>query len=431
MKKKLTIIPTQERHDQSIQAKTVCLRVAAYCRVSTVYERQENSYDAQVACYMDKIANNPDWVLAGIYSDNGRSATNTKKRDDFNALIDDCAAGKIDLVITKSVSRFARNTVDSLLFIRKLKEMNIGVIFEKEGINTLESTGELLITVLSGQAQEESRNISENTRWGIVRQFEKGVFHVNYKKFMGYTMDENGQLIIVPEEAEIVRMIFQLYMEGRSYIQICQALENSGIKTVTGNSKWRDSTLIKMLSNEKYMGDALLQKTYTINFLTKKRVVNKGIVPQYYVKNNHEAIIPADLFQSVQDEKLRRINMSCGESALKQKYSALYAISNIMICGECGYPYRRVTRARRGKSKVVWRCKNRLMNGNRFCTNSPTLDEGTLHKMIAAAINRNAKAKAIKDYFLPANQYDDRLSRVLIERIKVKQDGKLRITFKK
>lgn len=431
MKKKLTIIPTQVRHDQSIRPKAVFLRVAAYCRVSTVYEGQENSYDAQVAYYIDKIANNPAWVLAGIYADDGRSATNTKKRDDFNVLIDDCAAGKIDLVITKSVSRFARNTVDSLLFIRKLKELNIGVIFEKEGINTLESTGELLITVLSGQAQEESRNISENTRWGIVRQFEKGVFHVNHKKFMGYTMDENGQLIIVPEEAEIVRRIFRLYEEGRSCIQICQALEDSGIRTVTGKSKWRDSTVNKMLSNEKYMGDALLQKTYTVDFLTKKRVINNGIIPQYYVKNNHEAIIPEDLFRSVQDEKLSRINMSYGENVLKQKYSALYAISNIIICGECGYPYRRVTRARRGKSKVVWRCKNRLMNGNRFCINSPTLDEDGLHKMITAAINMNAKARAIKDFFLPANHYDDRLTRVLIERIKVKQDGKLRITFKK
>lgn len=179
------------------------------------------------------------------------------------------------------------------------------------------------------------------------------------------------------------------------------------------------------------MGDALLQKTYTVDFLTKKRVINNGIVPRYYVKNNHEAIISEDLFQSVKDEKLSRINMSYGENALKQKYSALYAISNIMICGECGYPYRRVTRARRGKSKVVWRCKNRLMNWNRFCINSPTLDEDSLHKMITAAINRNAKARAIKDFFLPANQYDDRLTRILIERIKVKQDGKLRITFKK
>jgi DNA invertase Pin-like site-specific DNA recombinase len=406
VKKKLTIIPPQGQHGKNMRAGAKLSQVAAYCRVSTILEQQENSYEAQVSYYIDKIANNPNWILAGIYADDGRSATNTKKRDDFNAMIEDCMAGKIDMVITKSVSRFARNTVDSLLFIRMLKEKNIGVIFEKEGINTLESAGELLITILSSQAQEESRNISENTRWGIVRQFEKGIFHVNHKKFMGYTVDENGQLIIVPEEAEIVRMIFRLFMEGQSYSQICRILEDSGVKTVTGNTKWTRCVIQKMLSNEKYMGDALLQKTYTIDFLTKKRVINKGMVPQYYVKGNHEAIIPEDLFLNVQKEKVRRVSISCGENTVRKRYSAKYALSNVLVCGECGYPYRRVVRSRRGKSKVVWRCSNRLKNGTRYCTDSPSIAEEALHKMVADAINRNATAKAIKDFFLPVNQYD-------------------------
>jgi len=211
-------------------------------------------------------------------------------------MIDDCMAGKIDLVITKSVSRFARNTVDSLQNIRKLKEKNIGVVFEKEGVNTLDGTGELLITILSSQAQEESRNLSENTRWGLVRRFENGVISVNHTKFLGYTKDENGELVIVPEEAELVRRIFRLYLEGNSSIKIAKIVKADGIKTVTGMDTWQHSVIDQMLQNEKYMGDALLQKTYTVDFLSKKRVKNQGIVPQYYIEDNHEAIIPRELF---------------------------------------------------------------------------------------------------------------------------------------
>ena len=196
-KKNISVIPSQPEYDRSIKAQFKALRVAAYCRVSTTLEQQESSYEAQVSYYTEKIESNPNWKLAGIYADDGKSATNTKKRDDFNAMIEDCMAGKIDLVLTKSVSRFARNTVDSLQNIRKLKEKNIGIYFEKEGVNTLEGTGELLITILSSQAQEESRNLSENTRWGLIRRFENGIISVNHNKFLGYTQDENGELVIV------------------------------------------------------------------------------------------------------------------------------------------------------------------------------------------------------------------------------------------
>lgn len=278
-KKNISVIPSQPEYDRSIKVQFKALRVAAYCRVSTTLEQQETSYEAQVSYYTEKIKSNPNWKLAGIYADDGKSATNTKKRDDFNAMIEDCMAGKIDMVITKSVSRFARNTVDSLQNIRKLKEKNIAIFFEKEGVNTLESNGELLITILSSQAQEESRNLSENTRWGLVRRFENGIISVNHNKFLGYTKDENGELAIVPEEAELVRRIFRLYLEGSSIIQITKLLEEEGILTVTGKKKWCPGVIDKMLSNEKYMGDALLQKTYTIDFLSKKRVKNKGIVP--------------------------------------------------------------------------------------------------------------------------------------------------------
>ncbi|HEY9160998.1 MAG TPA: recombinase family protein [Desulfomonilia bacterium] len=391
-KKNISFIPSQPEYDRSVKVQYKALRVAAYCRVSTTLEQQEGSYEAQISYYTEKIKSNPNWKLVGIYADDGKSATNTKKRDDFNAMIGDCMAGKIDMVITKSVSRFARNTVDSLQNIRKLKERNIPIFFEKEGINTMESGGELLITILSSQAQEESRNLSENTRWGLVRRFENGIISVNHNKFMGYTKDENGELIIVPEEAEIVRRIFRLFLEGSSYVQIAKILESEGIFTVTGKTDWHPSVIDHMLSNEKYMGDALLQKTYTVDFLTKKRVKNQGIVPQYYVQDNHEAIIPKELYYRVQEEKARRASL-CKSAATRRakkeqsKYSSKYALSDIMICRECGQPYRRQVWSKNGQKSAVWRCENRLKNGTKHCQHSPTLKEEILNEAVMTAIN--------------------------------------------
>jgi len=395
-KKKVAFIPAQPIYDRNIRAELKVLRVAAYCRVSTTLEQQEGSYEAQVTYYTEKIKNNPNWKNAGIYADDGKSATNTKKRDDFNAMIDDCMAGKIDMVLTKSVSRFARNTVDSLQTIRKLKEKNIAVYFEKENINTLDGTGELLITILSSQAQEESRNLSENTKWGITRRYENGIIAINHKKFMGYTKDEDGELIIVPEEAEIVRRIFRMYLEGSSILEITRALERDKIKTATGKDKWHPGVIEKMLVNEKYMGDALLQKTYTVDFLTKKRVKNNGIVPQYYIEDNHEAIIPKELFYKVQEEKARRASLN--KSAVtrkankakkeKSKFSSKYALTEILVCSECGHPYRRQVWSKYGQKSAVWRCENRLKNGTKAnCKHSPTLKEEPLHDAIMTAIN--------------------------------------------
>ena len=224
-KKNISIIPATMAYDRSVKPQMKALRVAAYCRVSTLLEQQETSYETQVNYYTEIIKSNLNWKLAGIYADDGKSATSTKNRSNFQAMIDDCMAGKIDMIITKSISRFARNTVDSLMNIRKLKEKNISVFFEKEGINTLEGSGELLITILSSQAQEESRNISENCHWGIVRKFESGKVIVNHKKFLGYTKDKNGDLVILPEEAELVRRIFRLFLEGSSSYAIKRILE--------------------------------------------------------------------------------------------------------------------------------------------------------------------------------------------------------------
>lgn len=396
VKKNVAIIPAKVIHDNRIRPEHKELRVAAYCRVSTTLEAQEGSYEAQVAYYTEKIQENPNWKNAGIYADDGKSATNTKKRDDFNAMIDDCMAGKIDMVLTKSVSRFARNTVDSLQTIRKLKEKNIAILFEKENINTLDGSGELLITILSSQAQEESRNLSENTKWGITRRFENGIVSVNHKKFMGYTKDDKGNLVIVPEEAEIVRRIFRMYLEGSSLVQITRTLEADKIKTVTGKDKWNSSVISRMLINEKYMGDALLQKTYTVDFLSKKRVKNDGIVPQYYIEDNHEAIIPKELFYKVQEERARRssinkIAVTRKNNKMKKtrsKYSSKYALTEILICEECGHPYRRQVWSKYGQKSAVWRCENRLKNGSKSsCKHSPTLKEEQVHDAIMKAIN--------------------------------------------
>lgn len=390
--KKVSMIPAKPQYDRSIKLSEKKLRVAAYCRVSTELEEQESSYEAQVEYYTRKIQETENWKLAGIYADDGKSATNTKKRDDFKAMIKDAESGKIDMILTKSVSRFARNIVDSLLTIRKLKEKNVAVVFEKEGVNTLDGTGEILITILSSLAQEESRNISENTRWGVVRKFEKGKVIVNHNKFMGYTKNENGDLVIVPKEAEIVRLVFRLYLEGYSTGKIAKYLEEQKIKTATGLEKWHDTVVLKMLRNEKYMGDALLQKTYTVDFMTKKKVMNKGIVPQYYVEDDHEAIIPKDLFYRVQEELARRASVNKSavtrKKNMKSKYSSEYALTGILLCGECGQEYRRVTWARNGKKKIVWRCSNRLTNGTKYCKDSVTLEEGILNRTVMEAIHR-------------------------------------------
>lgn len=395
-KKNVAIIPPQMKYDKQLRVEQKTLRVAAYCRVSTLLEQQEGSYEAQVDYYTNKINSNPNWKCAGIFADDGKSATQTNKRDDFNTMIDACLAGKIDLVLTKSVSRFARNTVDALQNIRKLKEKSIPVIFEKEGVNTMESGGELLITILSSQAQEESRNISENTRWGVIRRFENGIVQVNHKKFLGYTKDEDGNLVIVPEEAVIVKRIFREYLEGSSIINIARGLQRDGIKTVTGLDHWHPGTIDKMLSNEKLCGDACMQKTYTVDFLTKKKVKNDGYVRQYYIEDNHEAIIPKELFHQVQEEKLRRVSLNKAavtrkkntEEKEKSKYSSKYILTDLMVCAECGHAYRRQIWSKYGEKSAVWRCEDRLKQGKKSrCQNSPTLKEVQLHDAIMTGIN--------------------------------------------
>ena len=395
-KKNISIIPSQKEFEKAVQPAQKTLRVAAYCRVSTLLEQQESSFEAQKSRYTEMILSNPNWNMAGIYADDGISGTDMRKRDEFNRMLQDCEAGKIDLVLTKSISRFARNTADMLNVIRMLRAKEIAIYFEKEHINTLEDTGEMLVTILGSQAQEESRNLSENTRWGIARRFENGTVIVNHKKFMGYTKNEDGELVIVPEEAEVVRLIFRLYLEGMSVAGIKRHLEGKGILTATGLNKWNEATIYQMLSNEKYMGDALLQKTYTADFLTKKKLKNNGEVRQYYITDDHEAIIPREIFHAVQQEMRRRAERHKPAPAMRTKgkkkgYSSKYILSNLLTCGECGHPYRRLTWTRNGEKRIVWRCASRAEHGTRYCQHSATLDEGPLQRAVMQAIRRVAR----------------------------------------
>lgn len=377
--KQVIKIPANKKREYSTEEeKKTALRVAAYCRVSTEQESQAGSYARQVEHYREKIEKREDWVLVGIYADEGISGTIKKKRDGFLQLLRDCETGKIDLILTKSISRFARNTVDLLTTIRDLKSKNIAVYFEKEHINTLESAGEILITILSSQAQEESRNISENIRWSLRRKYEKGELTINHNHFMGYTKDSQGKLDIVQEEAEVVRKIFHFYSIGYSSIQIAKYLQKNQIKTVMGRTEWQATVIDKMLCNEKYVGAALLQKTYTVDFLTRQRTKNQGELPKYFVDKNHPAIIPKDVFLHVQEEKMRRIYLY---QQLKGRAS-IHPIYGKMICGNCGKPYRRVMRQTEGEKLFVWRCKSRLLYGKRICKTADTIQEKELHQAI-------------------------------------------------
>ena len=369
-------------------------RVAAYCRVSTDSEEQLNSYEAQKSYYTQKIEESSDWEMAEIYADEGISGTSMKKRTEFKKMITACKRGHIDLIITKSLSRFARNTVDCLETVRLLKANGIGVYFEKENINTLTESSEFLITLFSGFAQAESESLSKNVAWGWRKSAEAGNVYFQYKRMLGYRKGTDGQPEIVPEEAEIIRRIYRRYLAGCSLGQIKQELEQDNIPTAQKVERWSSAVIHNILTNEKYMGDALLQKTYITDCISKKVKKNMGERPMYYVENNHPAIIPRETFDQVQKEMTRRsskrkVLQKSGKTELG-KYSGKYALTELLVCGECGSPYKRVTWARNGKKRIVWRCVSRLEFGTKYCHNSPTLDESRLHNAILAAMNEYA-----------------------------------------
>lgn len=382
---KVTFIPARSQRKKEESQDQPKLKVAAYCRVSTDSDEQASSYEVQIEHYTSFIQKNPEWSLAGIYADDGITGTNTKKRDEFNRMIKDCLEGKIDMIITKSISRFARNTLDCLKYIRELKERNIPVYFEKENINTMDSKGEVMLTIMASLAQQESQSLSQNVKLGIQYRYQKGQIQVNHNRFLGYTKDEDKRLVIVPEEAEIIKRIFREYLEGSSLQKIGKGLQADGILTAAKKPIWRPETVRKILKNEKYIGDALLQKTYTVDFLSKKRVTNDGIVPQYYVANSHDPIISREVFQQVQIELTRRSNMSARKNGAKRQYSSRYSLSGVVYCAHCGEIYRRVHWNNRGCKSIVWRCLSRLEGKD--CS-AITLNEEALHKGIVQAINQ-------------------------------------------
>ena len=378
---KVTVIPaTRDFHTGISKNSMRKRRVAAYARVSTSSEEQVTSYEAQVDYYSKYIQGRADWEFVKVYTDEGISGTNTKHRDGFNEMIEDALAGKIDLIITKSVSRFARNTVDSLITVRKLKEKGIEVYFEKENIYTLDSKGELLITIMSSLAQEESRSISENITWGKRKFFADGKVYLPYKNFLGYEKGEDGLPKIVPDEADIIRLIYSMFLEGKTTYAIASALTESGIPTPRQKMVWKPSTVESILTNEKYKGAALLQKSFTVDFLTKKMKPNEGEVPQYYIEDSHEAIIDPREFELVQAEMARR-------KGLRATYSGNSIFASRIICGDCGSFYGAKTWHSTSKyRKIIYRCFNKYADKDHKCE-TPTLNESDIKDAFIAVFN--------------------------------------------
>ena len=383
---------------EAVRASKRQLRVAAYCRVSTDDEEQLTSYEAQKNYYTDKIMTNKEWTMAGIFADEGITGTSARKRPEFLRMIRQCKQGKIDIVLTKSISRFARNTVDCLNYVRALKELGIAVIFEKENMNTLEIDSEILITMLGAFAQSESESISANVRWGIRQAMKEGKATIQYKYLYGYRKGDDGKPEIIPDRAEVVRKIYDLFLSGTPVRGIQEYLNANSVPNINGEPKWARSAIDSILTNEKYCGDVLLQKTYIDDCINKKVKKNTGQLPMYLVQNHHEGIISHETFDAAQAEIARR---SAGKSPSKKnaptgrsRYSSKYALSDRLYCGECGTRYQRCTwRNRDGSKRIVWRCVSRVDYGNKYCHDSPTLDEEPLHRAILAAINSAVKDK--------------------------------------
>ena len=398
LQRRVRVIPATKQSRTAAPRRNGKQRVAAYCRVSTDSEEQLNSYAAQKTYYTQKIEENPDWEMAGIFADEGLSGTSMKKRREFNRMIAACKRGRIDMILTKSLSRFSRNTVDCLNMVRLLKAQGIGVVFEKENVNTLTEYSEFLITLFSGFAQAESESLSRNVIWGKQKSAEQGNVIFQYKKMLGYRKGPDGQPEIVPGEAETVRRIYRRYLEGASLGDIKKELETDGVPTAESVEGWSYQVIRNILTNEKYCGDALMFKTHTLDCISKKVVKNTGDWPMVFIEGNHEGIVPKVMFRRVQEEMARRTSkrkvMQKHGKTEQGKYSAKYALSELLVCGECGTPYKRCTWARNGKKRIVWRCINRLEFGKEYCHNSPTLDEDRLHRAIVAALNEYGAIRA-------------------------------------
>ena len=370
--------PEQQKKENNLDVQKK-KRVAAYARVSTALEEQQNSYEAQIGYYTDYIKSKPEWEFVAVYADEGLTGTSYKHRDGLNRLIADAEAGKIELILTKSISRLARNTVDALTITRQLKAKGVEVYFEKENISSMDPQAELLFTILSSVAQEESRSISENVRWGKQRSMEAGKVSVAWSHFLGYEKGPDGNPQIVEEEAAIVRLIYRLFLEGKTLKGIAEQLTRDGYLTATKSTRWSVAGVRSILTNEKYMGDARLHKTYVVDFLTKEVRVNHGEVKQYYVENSHEGIVSKETFALVQKEIERR----CGHGG--RFYNSPF--TGKVICGQCGAFYgHKVWNSNRPCRKEIWLCNDKFKNG--YNCDTPRVTEDELKRAFVLAFTR-------------------------------------------
>ena len=366
-------------------------RVAAYCRVSTDSEEQLTSYQNQMRVYTEMIAANKEWEFAGLYADEGISGTRADKRPEFQRMIRDCHNGKIDYIITKSVSRFARNTVECLEYVRSLKAQGIGIFFEEQNIDTLKNESELYLVIYAGFAQSESESISKHITWTYRKNFEDGKVSFQYKRLLGYRKGEDGKPEIVPEEAAIVERIYEMFLAGQPVKVIAQTLQAEKIEIPGKNLSFSKNMIMNILRNEKYCGDCILQKTVTVDCISKTRKANQGEAPMYIVENNHPAIISREVFNRAQEELIRRqaLRAKSDKTSITAtgKYSK-YALTEVLQCAECGSRYRRVTWTAHGRKKIVWRCISRLDYGTKHCKDSITVEEEALHGAVVRALNR-------------------------------------------
>jgi site-specific DNA recombinase len=396
-KPRVIIIPPKPEFQQTATV-TKQLRVAAYCRVSTKEEEQASSYEAQCEYYTDKIMSNKEWTMAGIFADEGITGTSTKKRTEFLRMIRQCKQKKIDLILTKSIQRFARNTLDCINYTRILRQFGIGVLFEKENINSLPPDSEFMITMYGAMAQSESESISGNIRRGRQMHAKVGTLKVPCYRLYGYEKNTEGKFRVIPEQAEIVRELYKRYESGASLRNLQDWLEENQIKTVLGESKWTATSIKSILTNEKYCGDVLLQKTFRTDVISKKVIKNVGQMAQYYMPDHHEAIVSREQYNAVKAEMARRSALrSPSKSAVTGRscYTSKYALSDRLVCGECGTLYRRCTWTSLGRKYPVWRCTSRLNYGTKYCHDSPTIKEEPLQNAILAAVNETMSEKPV------------------------------------
>lgn len=414
-KRTVTKIPADERLQSRVQPGKR-LKVAAYCRVSTDAEDQLNSYRVQMEYYQRHIMSNDEWEFAGIYADEGITGTQTKKRVQFLKMIRDCEKGKIDMILTKSISRYARNIVDSLSYVRKLKAMGVAIYFEEQNINSLKEKNEVIIGLFSSFAQGESEGISENVRWGISKRMENGTYLSKMDMF-GYRRDKiTKEVYIVPEEAEIVRQIYRNFLDGMSTHGIVKELEKNNVKTFNGKDKWNQSVIMNILQNEKYCGDVMYQKTYIVDCISKKQLVNHGKRNRYLVSNDHEPIISRDIYYEAQAEFARRKTKRSTSDLAKTgigRYSSKYAFSEILVCKECGGHFRRKTVKKKDGTMHYWRCINRLDYADKYCTNSVGFEENALKDAVCKALSdivqkRSKGMELVKSHLVYVASADDK-----------------------